>query len=96
MGDQTTADILQIVLDDEVKHVAVGSFWLNKWRVDLDLFDYYLACLPENLTPNRSKGIVVNKDIREQAGLDINYIERLVNYDDTYRLTQRKTWGHSE
>jgi len=95
-GDKTTADIMQIVLDDEVKHVAVGSFWLNKWKEDRDLFDYYLACLPENLTPNRSKGIVINKDVREQAGLDANYIERLISYDDNYRLTQRKTWGSRE
>jgi uncharacterized ferritin-like protein (DUF455 family) len=95
-GDATTANIMQVVLDDEIKHVAVGSFWLNKWKDNKELFDYYLACLPENLTPNRSKGILINKEVREQAGLDENYINKLISYDDNYKLTQRKSWSSGE
>jgi uncharacterized ferritin-like protein (DUF455 family) len=95
-GDEITANIMQVVLDDEIKHVAVGSFWLNKWKEDQELFEYYLACLPENLTPNRSKGILINKEVRIQAGLDDNYINKLISYDDNYKLTQRKTWSSRE
>ena len=43
IGDQKTANILKIVYEDELTHVKLGSFWLNKWREKDDLWSYYLA-----------------------------------------------------
>ena len=30
-GDDITADMLQIIHDDEVTHVAAGTIWFKKW-----------------------------------------------------------------
>ena len=56
-GDFRSASIMREVFHDEIKHVKLGVYWLNKWRKNDSLWNYYISHLPENISPERSKGI---------------------------------------
>lgn len=90
LGDTTTAKILNVVLEDEISHVALGSFWLKKWREDKSLWQYYLDSLPWPLTPARSKGIGFDPLIHERAINDPDFISQLIQFEDPFRVTKRK------
>lgn len=92
LGDFKTAKILEIVYQDEIKHVAFARTKLNAWRKSKSLWEYYLEQLPWPLTPARSKGILFYPEAREQAGLDQDFISKLQNYSDGYAITERKKW----
>lgn len=89
LGDAQTADILDIVLQDEIGHVSFGAHWLNKWKKNQDLWNYYLESLPWPLTPARSKGIGFDPLIHLKAMNDEIFITSLVNYDDQFKITKR-------
>ncbi len=90
--DHKTAKILDIVYEDEISHVAVGRKWLDKWRGDKDLWQYFLENLPELITPARSKGMIFDREGRKKAGLDAGFIESVANYRDEFAVTDRKSW----
>lgn len=92
LGDSKTADILLEVYFDEITHVAFGKSYLEKWRADKDLWNYYLENLPSPLTPSRAKGIEFNQIARIKAGLDHSFVESLENYQDDFKVTFRKQW----
>ena len=96
MGDEKTAQIMKIVYEDEITHVALGAHWLNKWRCDKTIWEYYLESLPELLTPARAKGIVYNEESRTRAGLDSDFINQLKNYKDGFVVTTRKEWNEAK
>lgn len=89
LGDHETADILDIVLEDEIGHVAFGAHWLKKWRNDKTLWQYYMQSLPWPLTPARSKGIGFDPSLRMQAVSETSFIESLKTYDDSFNITKR-------
>lgn len=88
-GDDKTAAVLETVLEDEISHVAFGSFWMKKWRADKNLWDYYLQSLPWPLTPARSRGIDFDPGLHSRAMGDEGFISSLVSYDDDFRITKR-------
>ena len=90
--DFKTAEIMRIVLEDEISHVALGAHWLNYWRGDKDLWNYYKTHLPGVMTPARAKGIHFDKDIRLRAGLDNEFIRELDDFRDEFKVTNRKNW----
>lgn len=88
--DHKTAKILEVVLEDEISHVALGSFWLKKWRNDKSLWEYYLSSLPWPLTPARSKGIGYDPVLHAKAMNDDEFVQNLSHYEDPFRITKRK------
>jgi uncharacterized ferritin-like protein (DUF455 family) len=88
-GDTKTADILDIVLEDEISHVAFGAHWMKRWREDKDLWNYYLASLPFPLTPARSKGIGFDPLIHERAMNDAEFTKNLDLFEDDFKITKR-------
>jgi uncharacterized ferritin-like protein (DUF455 family) len=90
-GDIETAEILEIVLEDEISHVALGANWLRKWSDDKSLWEYYLNSLPWPLTPARSKGLHFDPTIHARAIHDDHFIKSLVEYDDDFRITKRSS-----
>lgn len=88
-GDHKTADILDIVLEDEISHVAFGAHWMKRWREDKELWDYYLKSLPFPLTPARSKGIGFDPKIHERAMNDEIFSHKLDLYEDDFNITKR-------
>ena len=91
IGDQQTADIMRLIYNDELKHVKLGVYWLDKWRDDDTLWDYYIKHLPENIGPERSKGIKFSVDSRRSVGLDESYINSLLNFSDSFQISKRKS-----
>lgn len=91
-GDEKTANILKTVYEDEITHVAFGAHWINQWKEDKTLWEYYTSILPYPLTPARAKGPVFAEASRREAGLDQDWIDNLKNYHDDYRITTRRSW----
>jgi uncharacterized ferritin-like protein (DUF455 family) len=89
LGDEKTAGILDIVLEDELSHVAFGASWMKRWKQDQDLWSYYCQSLPSPLTPARSKGIAFNPLLRRKASLDEEFINRIIDYKDDFQITKR-------
>lgn len=88
-GDIDTASILDTVLEDEIGHVAFGTYWMKKWRQDKSLWDYYRTSLPWPLTPARSKGIGYDQGLHQKAMNDDDFINQLTSYDDQFKITKR-------
>ncbi len=92
LGDRDIANVLDIVLMDEISHVQLGVTYLNKWRENKSLWTYYNENLPWPLTPARSKGKHFIEEVRRKAKLDQDFIQQLKNYDDQFAITKRKEW----
>jgi uncharacterized ferritin-like protein (DUF455 family) len=90
--DFETAKIMRIVFEDEISHVALGAHWLNQWRGDKDLWNYFKNNLPGVMTPARSKGIHFDRSSRERAGLDKAFLDQLDAFRDDFKVTNRKSW----
>lgn len=92
-GDSQCADVLKIVYEDEISHVARGRMLLEKELSENEnLWDYYNQVLPGNITPSRAKGMIFDFDGRAKAGLGEHYIKSLQNYSDNFKVTRRKEW----
>lgn len=89
LGDEKTANVLDIVLQDEISHVAFGSHWMKRWRQDETLWKYYLESLPWPLTPARSRGIGFDLDLHAKAMSDDSFIQELKKFDDGFKITKR-------
>jgi uncharacterized ferritin-like protein (DUF455 family) len=90
--DVTTAKIMRIVFEDEISHVALGAHWLNHWRGNKDLWNYYKDHLPGVMTPARAKGIQFDRSSRVKSGLDDVFINELDSFRDEFKVTNRKNW----
>lgn len=90
--DFKSAQIMKIVFEDEISHVALGAHWLNQWKKDKNLWEYYKENLPGLMTPARAKGIHFNRESRIKSGLDENFVSSLENYYDDFGITNRKNW----
>ncbi|HXH76710.1 MAG TPA: DUF455 family protein [Bacteriovoracaceae bacterium] len=89
-GDVETADILDLVLEDEISHVAFGSHWLKRWRGDKELWKYYMEALPWPMTPARSKGNGFDFNLHLKAVGDRDFVKSLADYNDDFMVTRRK------
>jgi len=92
LDDEETFKILDTVLEDEITHVGIGRYWLEHWKPNGSLWDYYKKLLPEKITPSRAKGMIFSRNIREKAGLDKAFIDDLESYKDDFKVTNRKEW----
>lgn len=90
VGDVQTADVLKIVYEDELTHVALGGHWLDKWRGSKTLWDYYRETLPAPITPARSRGLIYRPETRVAAGLPQDWIDELARYVDPFKVTQHR------
>jgi uncharacterized ferritin-like protein (DUF455 family) len=94
--DFESSKVMDIVLRDEIKHVGLGYFWLNKWCPNKDFWNYYKSLLPKNITPARAKGIGFNSSARIKAGLNEDFINKVKHYRDDFLVTDRKNWKLKE
>ncbi len=92
LGEDDIANVLAEVLKDEISHVGFGVRYMNKWREDKDLWNYYQENLPWPMTPARAKGKVFERTPREKAGLDENFLEAIEQYKDDFSVTSRREW----
>lgn len=92
MGDKKTADILELVLKEEISHVAFGVHYLQRWRQDKSIWNYYIDLLPFPITPARAKGKVFQADQRLKAKMPVEFIEQVRSFTDDFSITQRREW----
>jgi len=90
LGDEKTANILEIIYEDELKHVRLGAFWVENLEKHKDLWRAYIDSLPVGITPARSKGISFDKNHRKKAGLPVEFIKNLESFVDDFRITNRR------
>lgn len=91
--DPQTANILNIVYEDEITHVNLGARYMNLWRQDKSLWEYYLQNLPWPLTPARAKGKTFDIEGRIRAQLGNEFIEIMQRYQGDFGITKRKEWS---
>lgn len=80
-GDAETADLLQGVYEDEVRHVARGVAWFERDGAPLR-FQAWAQLLPTPLSPTRARGgpgawITFDADGRTRAGIPAAFMEQL-------------------
>ena len=81
LGDATSAEIMNAVLEDEVAHVRHGLAFFEAWRdPKLSQWEAYQDALDFPLTPARAKGIGFTELHRKEAGLNADFIQRLRVY----------------
>ncbi|MGE5187238.1 MAG: DUF455 family protein, partial [Acidobacteriota bacterium] len=69
-GDAATADALDQVHADEIRHVHFGYTWLKRFAGDVAPWQAYLANVREPLGPRRARGARLDRDARRRAGFD--------------------------
>lgn len=92
VGDEKSAAIMQIILDDEISHVKIGKNWIEQSALNLNsmLWDTYQELLPEGLSPARSKGIRFNTHARKLVGFKDSFIDSQKNFKDSFEVVNRK------
>lgn len=91
VGDAETAKVLQVIRDDEIRHVAHGvKWWAALGGGELDLGSHRRA-LPAGLTLRRAKGLGFDRDGRRRAGLSEAYADGLEVHHDS-RAGRPRLW----
>ena len=78
-GDHRSAQIIEVVEREEIRHVAFARRWFSRWRGELRFADWS-ALLPEPLTPALMQGDPINREARLSAGLDEAFIAELTSW----------------
>lgn len=76
-GDEETADVLELVHEEEIRHVAFAWRWLSKLAPDEEPWSTYIAHLKPPLGPGRARGKSFDRSSRVRAGIDDDFIEKL-------------------
>ncbi len=84
VGDLDTANLLERIYRDEIGHVAYGLKWFRRWKNPQES-DWEAFCrqLKFPLSPQRAKGITLNVEGRQAAGLDPSFIAELNVYSQS-------------
>ena len=76
-GDAATADALERVHADEIRHVHFGWTWLRRLASDRDAWDAYREHVRPPLGPQRARGARLDREARRRAGFDEQFIAQL-------------------
>ncbi len=77
-GDPLTAEAIERIGRDEIRHVAFGWRWLERFRdPDLSMWDAYRANVSWPLRPALSRGPTFHAEPRLAAGLDPEFVRRI-------------------
>ena len=76
-GDHATAEALERVHADEIRHVHFGWVWLGRLSEDTDPWRVYLAHVRPPLGPARARGARFDRDARRRAGFSEAFIDAL-------------------
>lgn len=77
IGDPDTADAIDRVHADEIRHVRFGWIWLRRLAAAEDPWQAYLRRVRYPLGPHRARGVKFDRDARVRAGLDDAFIAAL-------------------
>lgn len=76
--DQPSAELMQLIFEDEQRHVTFGSRWLKHYQPhDKSLFQAFVDnCTPSH-EPGRARGPDFQVEARRRCGLDEDFIRSL-------------------
>lgn len=78
IGDTELAEVLRVVHDDEIRHVAFSWRWLGRFKsTEESHWQAYERSIHYPLTPSRARGRNFDREAREQAGLSTTFIDRI-------------------
>ncbi len=83
LEDHATADLMDLVYEEELGHVRHGVIWFNRWRTGgaasdpENDWDAYRRLLPAPLSPRRAKGHPYVFDARLRVGLSETFAKQL-------------------
>lgn len=83
IGDDSTAEVLQQIYQDEIGHVRHGLEWFRQWKDPAASdWDAYREQLEFPMSPQRARGprCAFNRDGRKQAGLSEEFIDSVEVY----------------
>lgn len=75
-GDPRAAKIQEIIVDEEVPHVAFALHWFRQLTGDVD-FDVWRSHLPKPLSPMMTRGTPLNLVARRRAGYSETFLASL-------------------
>jgi len=76
-GDVESAQLIELVEQDEIGHVAFARHWFEELSGEDLTFERWARTLPSPLTPALFHGAPLNFDARRRAGLDEAFLEQL-------------------
>ncbi len=89
VDDGETADLMDLIYEEEIGHVRHGVQWFNRWRTeapdrrDETDWDAYRRLLPSPLSPRRAKGSPYVIDARRRVGLSETFAAELEIYSQS-------------
>ncbi len=88
--DYKSSEIMDIVLKDELRHVNVGVKYLSSQKGEEDLWNFYKKNLPKHISPSRGKGLICQKGLRLQAGLNEDFTDKQIHYQSDFNVLNRR------
>lgn len=80
-GDDASADLMAVILKDEISHVRFGWRWLCNLKEDGQLpWEVWQRSLPSLIHPSRAKGFIFNEEPRKAAGIPEEWINNLKQF----------------
>jgi len=81
-GDESSAQIMRVIHNDEIEHVAFGLRWLRKLKpADQSDWDAFAEHLHWPLRPSKARGDEFYREPRRAAGMTDEFIDRLEQFD---------------
>ncbi len=86
-GDHATAEVIDQVHADEIRHVRFGGIWLKRFAErpgePFDAWQAYLEHARYPLGPRRARGPTFDREARRRAGLPDAFIDALAAIEPT-------------
>jgi uncharacterized ferritin-like protein (DUF455 family) len=77
-GDERSAKIMDVIEEDEIRHVGFGARWLKTHTpVGRSTFEFYVENLTHHNSPERARGLHFFEASRSRAGLDEEFISQM-------------------
>ena len=99
VGDSASAGIMKQIYRDEISHVGYGLRWFRHWkREGQSDWDAYQGALHFPLSPSRAKGngALFNRQGREEAGLDEEFVRELAVFERSKGRTPDVFWFNAD
>jgi uncharacterized ferritin-like protein (DUF455 family) len=91
-GDPHSAALMQIVHEDEIRHVAFGIEWLRRLKPeDQSDWEAFQSHLHWPLRPSKARGRVFQREPRRRAGLSEEFLNRLAAQADELQEVPAET-----
>ncbi len=83
-GDKKSANIMNQVFKDEIKHVKRGLNFLESKKKNISFWEYYNSLIEHPFTPRRAKGFFYIPETRRKVGFEEDFIFQLGEYKDEF------------